>query len=229
MPIKGVWVGVFMVDNINSLKNSASAAGAAMVSPSSPSFEPLFEEQDEENKAYELSFSEEGWKVLGDKEEKEEENVDKNKEEDGKTGEKKRDASGKEELTEEEQRQVDKLKKIDRETRTHEQAHLSAAGGYARGGAQYDYVTGPDGKRYANGGHVNLDTSPEKEPESTIRKANTIRKAALAPADPSPADRQIAADASQMAAEAQQELVQKRNQNGENKTDFIRLNLGDVG
>jgi len=112
-------------------------------------------------------------------------------------------------LSEEDQRKVDELEKIDKKVRIHEQAHLSAAGGYARGGANYDYVTGPDGKRYASSGHVNIDTSPEKTPEATIRKADIVRKAALAPADPSPADRQIATDAEKMKAEAQKELENK--------------------
>ncbi|WP_461252244.1 putative metalloprotease CJM1_0395 family protein, partial [Treponema sp. R8-4-B8] len=101
------------------------------------------------------------------------------------------------------------LKKIDKKVHVHEQAHLSAAGGYARGGANYDYVTGPDGNRYANSGHVNLDTGREKTPEATIIKANIIQKAALAPADPSPSDRQIAANAAKMAADAQKEIAEE--------------------
>ena len=44
----------------------------------------------------------------------------------------------------------------DREERQHEQAHLSAAGGHARGGPSYQYETGPDGKRYAVGGEVSI-------------------------------------------------------------------------
>ncbi|GBU25953.1 hypothetical protein R83H12_02622 [Fibrobacteria bacterium R8-3-H12] len=99
--------------------------------------------------------------------------------------------------------------KIDKKVHVHEQAHLSAAGGYARGGANYDYVTGPDGNRYANSGHVNLDTGREKTPEATIIKANIIQKAALAPADPSPSDRQIAANAAKMAADAQKEIAEE--------------------
>jgi hypothetical protein len=102
---------------------------------------------------------------------------------------------------------VEELNKVDKNVHVHEQAHLSAAGGYARGGANYEYTTGPDGKRYAVAGHVNLDTGPERTPEATIRKAEVIRRAALAPADPSSADRQIAADAAKMAQEAQREIA----------------------
>jgi len=140
---------------------------------------------DEENLGYKLSLSDENWNTLGNK-------------------------KGEQELNEEELRMVKELKKIDKKVHTHEQAHLSAAGGYARGGAHYDYVRGPDGNKYANSGHVNLDTSREKTPEATIRKANIIQKAALAPADPSPADKQIAANAAKMAVDAQQELAEEQ-------------------
>jgi len=151
--------------------------------------------EDEENsKGYKLSLSEKGWDVFDEKE---------------------KDKTGQKELSEEEQRKIDELEKIDRKVRTHEQAHLSAAGGYARGGANYNYVTGPDGKRYANEGHVNIDTSPENTPEATIRKAEIVRKAALAPADPSPSDRQIAADAAKMAQNAQRELATEQMKKGE--------------
>ncbi len=149
---------------------------------------------------YELSLSDRGWEVLNGKADEED-----------KKDKKERDTAGKEKLSEEDQRKVDELEKIDRRVRTHEQAHVSAAGGYARGGANYSFVTGPDGKRYANAGHVNIDTSEESTPEATIRKAEVVRKAALAPADPSPSDRQIAADAAKMAQNAQRELAMEAN------------------
>jgi hypothetical protein len=144
----------------------------------------------EDTEDYKLSLSEEGWKVLDRSDKKE------------------RDISGREKLSEEEQRKLEELEKIDKKVRTHEQAHLNAAGGYAKGGTNYDYTAGPDGKRYAIAGHVNIDVSPEKTPEATIRKADIVHKAALAPADPSPSDRQIASDATKMKAEAQKELQQ---------------------
>lgn len=116
------------------------------------------------------------------------------------------------ELTEEEKAQVEKLKARDAEVRQHEQAHLAAAGSYALGGIQYEYQTGPDGKQYAIGGHVNLDTSKENTPEATLDKARQIQRAALAPADPSPQDIKVAAQASQMALEAQREIVAENSQ-----------------
>jgi hypothetical protein len=113
-------------------------------------------------------------------------------------------------LSEEEQSEVAELKQRDRRVRAHEQAHLAAAGNLARGGAHFEYKTGPDGARYAVGGEVNLDTSAvEGDPQATLRKAERIRRAALAPADPSAQDRRVAADASAMALRAQRELSQQ--------------------
>ncbi|MGR8930189.1 MAG: putative metalloprotease CJM1_0395 family protein [Gammaproteobacteria bacterium] len=111
-------------------------------------------------------------------------------------------------------REVQALKDRDREVRTHEQAHLSAAGGLALSGAHFQYTTGPDGQRYAVGGDVSIDISEVPgDPEATIRKAETIRRAALAPAEPSEQDYRVAARASEMANKARVELF-KSNQNG---------------
>lgn len=110
-------------------------------------------------------------------------------------------------LSEDEQAQVARLKQRDQEVRTHEQAHLAAAGPHARGGATYEYQSGPDGQRYAIGGEVQIDTSPvEGDPAATIRKAQQVRAAALAPAEPSAQDRAVAGAASKMEAEAVKEL-----------------------
>ncbi|RMH09679.1 MAG: catalase [Nitrospirae bacterium] len=103
------------------------------------------------------------------------------------------------------------LKARDREVRAHEAAHLAAAGSVATGGAQFTFQRGPDGQLYAVGGEVHIDTSPVPgDPEATIRKARTIRAAALAPANPSAQDRAVAAQASRMEAQARQELAQER-------------------
>jgi hypothetical protein len=121
-----------------------------------------------------------------------------------------------EELTAEEQAEVDELKQRDREVRQHEAAHLAAAGQYARGGATYSMKTGPDGNQYAVGGEVQIDTSPVKgDPEATIAKMQVVRAAALAPAEPSTQDRKIAAQADAEIRKAQAELARSRAQSGE--------------
>lgn len=113
-------------------------------------------------------------------------------------------------LTPEQQRQIQQLKEIDRKVRAHEQAHLAVGGDLVRGGATYTYQTGPDEKRYAVGGEVSIDASPGRTPEETVPKAQHIRATALAPADPSPQDRSVAAKASTMEAEARGELAAQR-------------------
>ncbi|MEM6639823.1 MAG: putative metalloprotease CJM1_0395 family protein [Pseudomonadota bacterium] len=118
--------------------------------------------------------------------------------------------NGDEVLTDDEQRQVEELKERDREVRAHEQAHLAAAGQYARGGIRYTFERGPDGRSYAVGGEVSVDTSKVAgDPEATLRKAQTLRRAALAPAEPSSRDRSVAADMSRMAAEARLEIARQ--------------------
>ena len=52
--------------------------------------------------------------------------------------------------SEAERRVVEELREMDRRVRAHEQAHMSAGGGLVRGGAAYEYRTGPDGQRYAS-------------------------------------------------------------------------------
>jgi hypothetical protein len=112
-------------------------------------------------------------------------------------------------LNSSEQNQLRQLKARDLEVRTHEQAHLAAAGQYAASGSSFTYQRGPDGNRYAVGGEVQIDIGKEPTPEETIQKMEVIARAALAPANPSPADRQIAAQAAMKASRARQEILQQ--------------------
>ncbi|TAL67327.1 MAG: hypothetical protein EPN82_15245 [Bacteroidetes bacterium] len=106
------------------------------------------------------------------------------------------------------------LEKRDREVRAHENAHKVVGGGLVKGGTSFTYTTGPDGKQYATGGEVQIDISPVKgDPEATIQKMNQVRAAALAPADPSPQDRSVAALASAIAASARAELSSQKSGN----------------
>lgn len=120
-------------------------------------------------------------------------------------------------LSEDERTQVDELQARDREVRAHEQAHKSAGGQYA-GAISYSYQRGPDGRRYAVGGSVPIDVSPVAgDPQATIRKMQQVRRAALAPAEPSSADRQVAQQASRTESEARRAMAQSRQeQDGEN-------------
>jgi hypothetical protein len=111
-------------------------------------------------------------------------------------------------LSGEEQKQVKDLEKRDREVKAHEAAHKASAGGNAQGGASYEYASGPDGRQYAVGGHVDIDVSPVRgDPQATVQKAQSVQRAALAPSDPSGQDRAVAAAAAQMARQAQSEVA----------------------
>lgn len=111
-------------------------------------------------------------------------------------------ASSTDQLSEEEKKRLRELKRVDREVRSHERAHLAAAGPYAQGGIEYEYAQGPNGQRYAVGGSVDLDTSKAPTPEETVKKMKKVRAAALAPPEPSPQDQQVAQKASRNLQEA---------------------------
>lgn len=109
-------------------------------------------------------------------------------------------------LTQEELQQIQQLKARDREVRAHEAAHAAVGGQYA-GAANFTYERGPDGQSYAIGGEVSISVSPESNPEATIRKMEVVIRAALAPAEPSSQDRQVARSAQATKMQAQAELA----------------------
>lgn len=97
------------------------------------------------------------------------------------------------------------------EVKAHERAHMAALGAYAAGPINYNYITLPDGSKYAVGGSIKVDLTPVPgDPEATIRKARAIINAAGAVSSPSPADMRVAAQAYQMEMQAQRELEASR-------------------
>ena len=113
-----------------------------------------------------------------------------------------------------EQREVQRLERRDLEVKSHEQAHARVGGSHVRGGVKLSYTTGPDGQRYATSGQVNIDLSAESSPEATANKMRQVQRAALAPANPSGADRAVASLAGRRELEAQTEIreLQARDQ-----------------
>ena len=109
-------------------------------------------------------------------------------------------------LTADELAQLRQLKSRDREVRAHEQAHANVGGPFT-GAPNYQYTRGPDGRQYASSGHVNIDSSEiAGDPKATLQKALQLKRAALAPAQPSAQDLRVAARAGQLAIEARAEL-----------------------
>ncbi len=117
------------------------------------------------------------------------------------------------EQQQQDQKILQQLRSRDREVRAHEAAHVAAAGQYVSSGPSYTYQRGPDGNTYAIGGEVRLDTSQEADPKKQLDKSETVRRAALAPAQPSPQDFSVAANATRSAAQARLEIaIQRRDE-----------------
>ncbi len=113
-------------------------------------------------------------------------------------------------LSPEAKAEVAKLQARDAAVKAHEAAHIAAGAGVVTSGASYAYQRGPDGRNYAVGGEVSVDTSPVKDnPQATLVKAARIMASALAPADPSGQDRSVAAEAASMASQASAELARE--------------------
>ncbi len=105
------------------------------------------------------------------------------------------------------QQLIQELANRDREVRAHEQAHASVGGQYA-GAPSFNFERGPDGVNYAVGGEVPISLpTGTNNPEEKLAAAEQVRRAALAPAEPSPQDRSVAANASQLAVEARAEIA----------------------
>lgn len=100
---------------------------------------------------------------------------------------------------------IDKLLKDEQAVVAHEQAHKAAAGQYA-GPITYDYVTGPDGKKYVVAGEVPINAPQGRTPEDTIQIMERVKRAALAPADPSAQDVAVAAQAAHAQQMARNEV-----------------------
>jgi len=132
---------------------------------------------------------------------------DSGKDKDGAQGATKADGTT---LSDAEKQRVTQLQGIDTRVRAHEMAHVAVAGSYALSSANFQYQRGPDGRNYAVGGEVAIGVSRESSPQATINKMRVVKAAALAPADPSPQDRRVAAAADTALSEARQELWLQR-------------------
>ena len=136
------------------------------------------------------------------------------------------------ELSQEEQRIVTELQAADTNVRAHEAAHMAAGGGLTSP-ASYTYERGPDNKMYAVAGEVGISTGEGNTPQESLNKAQTIRRAALAPADPSPQDLKVAAQAASMEMSARAQIMQEKmvqnsqNTNNSNETSGDAVNSAE--
>ncbi len=116
-------------------------------------------------------------------------------------------ASTSRDLSVKQQTEVMQLRQLDRSVREHEHAHMRSAGNLAVGGPSFDFKMGPDGRKYAVGGEVNIDSSISFDnPEEAIEKARRVQGSATAPADPSPKDIRVASHARLMETKAHRKI-----------------------
>ena len=131
------------------------------------------------------------------------------------------------ELSKEEQRIVSELQAADTNVRAHEAAHMAAGGGLTSP-ASYTYERGPDNKMYAVAGEVGISTGEGNTPQESLNKAQTIRRAALAPADPSPQDLKVAAQAASMEMSARAQIMQEKMAQNSQNTNNSNETSGDA-
>jgi len=146
----------------------------------------------------------------------------------GKTSTEPASKSG-QQLSDSDKQETRELQSRDQEVRAHEAAHKAAAGRYATGAASFEYQRGPDGRQYAVGGEVSIDTSRPEDPSEAQSKAQTIQAAALAPAEPSAQDRQVAQAASKMAADARAELAKQTTEAGGQAAKYAEVDSNTGG
>lgn len=111
-------------------------------------------------------------------------------------------------LSPDEKRVIKELQARDQEVKAHEAAHQAAGGGMT-GAASYTYQIGPDGKMYAIGGEVSINTPTPSSPQEALKIARQVQAAAMAVSEPSPQDYAVAASARMMEVEAQQDLAKE--------------------
>ncbi|ECR2111336.1 TPA: hypothetical protein R9B56_000854 [Campylobacter jejuni] len=150
-----------------------------------------------------------------DSTQKDEKNLSENKDDKEKNGEQTQMVNGVE-LSQKEVAQVRELQSIDRNVKAHEAAHQAAGGGLA-GAASFTYTRGPDNQMYATAGEVPISMQKGNTPEETIANARQIAAAAMAPADPSPQDYKVAANAAKMEFEARAEAMKLKAKEKEEK------------
>ncbi len=148
------------------------------------------------------------------------------------TSESEKDSKSDEKLTKEQQTEITKLKARDAEVRAHEQAHLAAAAGISASAPSFSYEAGPDGRRYAVGGEVSISFSETENPNDNIMNAMTMKAAALAPANPSSQDYNVARSADALIATAREEISaqqqEKLSKDDEDKDDTSTTISGEV-
>ncbi|WP_145185463.1 hypothetical protein [Planctomycetes bacterium Pla163] len=104
-------------------------------------------------------------------------------------------------------RELRQLQRSDRQVRLQENLKRQMGAEHVRGGAEYSFVEGPDGRRYAVSASSEFELpDANTDPRQAAHDAAQIRRAVLAAARSSPADRALAARATSLEARARAEI-----------------------
>lgn len=118
---------------------------------------------------------------------------------------------------------IRELQQMEQNVRAHEQAHMSEGGAVA-GSATFTYTEGPDGKQYVSGGEVPINSLAASSTEDTIAILEQVKRAALAPADPSPQDLRVAATATAQIQQVKEEGISSETDGQEESIEPAFLN-----
>jgi len=119
------------------------------------------------------------------------------------------------ELSTEEQKQLSELKQRDASVRQEEETHARILGKHA-GLISYEYVTGPDGRKYAVAGSVQVNAKIDSnDPEEARKVYRQIQAAATGVQRPSQQDRSVAGMTSASLTSLQGDLASAYNAKGD--------------
>ncbi len=124
-------------------------------------------------------------------------------------------------LSEEEQKEIEKIRKNGRNIKRQELVYRAIVGNHVKGAASFEYDLGPDGIKYAVAGHTTIDTRPViNNPEASIRKAQAIKRTKL--------DRSVAVEVEKMEREARLEIKEEQRKESD-ETTKVTNEKGSIG
>ncbi len=109
----------------------------------------------------------------------------------------------------------------------HERMHMLAGGEFA-GAPSYTYTTGPDGKRYIQGGEVTMYVPAGTTLEDSEVALEKVKRAAAAPSDPSPQDLKTSAMASARQASVRKMIARKQSKESYEKAKHQEVKLKEI-
>jgi|GEM_PF-5516640 len=131
-------------------------------------------------------------------------------------------------LSLEQRRDIAKLRLRDMEVRAQIQAHMASAGKYSKGGVNYEFEKGPDGRSYATNGEVSISIPEGKTPEENLRIAIQVERAVTSSPSITQADRAVSALARRKAALARKEILENALRRGSDEFVILGSNPAPI-